>query len=414
MVTFLHVSDIHFSSFDGPAEQHLDRRVRELMLEDIARMRAECGAMDAMLLVGDVANTGHPDEYDLAEDFLNQATHIIDAHESNVVCVPGNHDVNRRVHDGVHEAVRTRLRGVPAEEISDRLHKLLREPRGAEALFEPLAGYNAFALRYGCALGPEQLVWTPKSFVLGNRKVVIHGLTSAWICDAFDSDERDDRKVALGAFQCAQVAAEEGEVSIAMVHHPRNWLRDAGATQGWINRAHVSLTGHEHRAGIYPDAARRRVAIESGAVNPERTKSGWVPAYNVLQLELDEANGELVCTIRVRCWQSNDAEFGPDKRFDDPYEVRVRLERGPILDDEPVPDQETTVEPAAEPVVSEERALAFQIMTKGSPDARRRAAAALDLIAADEVGGLPLDRKIMQAAQEQGKLKMLMERINDD
>lgn len=414
MVTFLHVSDIHFSSFDGPPEHHLDSRVRELMLEDIARMHAECGAMDAVLLVGDVANSGDPDEYALAADFLDKTTRTIETPESNVVCVPGNHDVNRRVHDSVHEAVRTQLRNVPAEEISDRLHKLLREPRGAETLFDPFAGYSAFALRYGCAIGPGQLVWKPKAFALGSRKLVIHGMTSAWICDAVDTEERDDHKVVLGAFQCAQVAAEDGEVSLAMVHHPRNWLRDAGATQGWINRAHVILTGHEHRAGIYPDAARRRVSIESGAVNPERTKTGWVPAYNVLQLELDEPGGELRCSIRVRCWQADQAGFGPDARFDDPYEIRVRLDRGPIVDDEPVHDEEPVEEPPAEPVESEDRVLTFQIMTQASPDARHRAAAALGLIEPDETGGLALDRKIMQAAADQGKLKELKERIDND
>jgi 3',5'-cyclic AMP phosphodiesterase CpdA len=58
MLTFLHLSDIHFSNFDGPEGQYVDERVRDLMLEDIEKMAERLGKMDAILLVGDVANKG--------------------------------------------------------------------------------------------------------------------------------------------------------------------------------------------------------------------------------------------------------------------------------------------------------------------------------------------------------------------
>ncbi len=139
MLTFLHLSDIHFADFDGPEGQHVDERVRELMLEDIERMANRLGTMDAILLVGDVANKGQEGEYRLASDFLDRAAKLIGCERENLACVPGNHDIDRGEHDAVHGAVRRALRAVATEEVSVTLRALLSEDHGARVLFDPLA-----------------------------------------------------------------------------------------------------------------------------------------------------------------------------------------------------------------------------------------------------------------------------------
>src|SRR4051794_19637757 len=125
MLTFLHLSDIHFSDFDGPEGQHVDERVRDLMLEDIDSMAKRLGTMDAILLVGDVANKGQQGEYRLASDFLDRVAELIGCERESVACVPGNHDIDRGAQDAVHEAVRRSLRTVPPEQVSISLQTLL-------------------------------------------------------------------------------------------------------------------------------------------------------------------------------------------------------------------------------------------------------------------------------------------------
>jgi predicted phosphodiesterase len=414
MLTFLHLSDIHFADFDGPEGQHVDERVRDLMLEDIERMANRLGAMDAILLVGDVANKGQEGEYRLASDFLDRAATLIGCARENLACVPGNHDIDRDEHDAVHGAVRRALRAVALEEVSATLQSLLSEAHGARVLFDPLAAYNRFALQYGCAIGREEIIWTPKAFDLDGREFLVHGVTSAWICDATDGDTVDSRRLVVGDFQCCQIAPRPDTVSLAMIHHPPNWVRDMELVQPWMNRAQVILTGHEHAAGIEPHPSGRRVTIASGAVNPERTRRGWVPAYNVLGLELT-SDTQLDVKIFARCWQRDVAEFGADDRFADPFSLLITLGPTPgAPGDVPLPEPPQDVAtPEPEPISSDARTLVFQIM-RAPPDARHRAARSLGLAGDEDALGLALDRQILSRAREQHRLQQLKERIDDE
>jgi predicted phosphodiesterase len=414
MLTFLHLSDIHFSVFEGEAHHDVEQQVREAMLGDIETMSGRVGAaMDAVLVVGDLASRGKQEEYELASSFLDRTCELVGCEPERVLCVPGNHDVDRDEHDRVHAAVRGRLRALPSAQLSDELRGLLNEPRGADLLLSPLATYSQFALRYGCELADDRPTWR-RRFTLEGREVLVHGLTSAWVCDATDTDVSDDRKVVLGAFQCSQVCADREAISVALVHHPANWLRDANQTSPWLARAHVLLTGHEHAAGITPDALQRTLAVASGAVNPDRNSSHeWIPAYNVIGLRLggrDET--ELMVEIYVRSWQTDRAEFGPDPLFGEgPSQQVVRL-RGPEDSEDVEVDAMDYVEPPiAEPIASDLRTMIFQIM-RAAPDIRRQAANDLGLIENPEIRGLDLDRHILERAAASGRVSDLVQRIN--
>jgi hypothetical protein len=225
-LAFLHLSDIHFKVFDGHEDHDLERRVREQMVLDIQRLHEAIGDMDAVLLVGDVAHSRRQDQYDLASGFLDRVSGLIGSSADRVICVPGNHDVNRAAHDPVHDAVRWFFRRLPADQVSDELRRMLNTDAGGELLLRPLDAYNSFALRYGCDLARDRLSWEPKVFPLGERDLIVYGVNSSWVCDATDSDAQDERQVVLGAFQCGPVRAQPQAVALTLVHHPGNWLRD--------------------------------------------------------------------------------------------------------------------------------------------------------------------------------------------
>jgi 3',5'-cyclic AMP phosphodiesterase CpdA len=127
LLTFLHISDIHFSVFQGSDTHDLEAMVRERMLDDIELMHGIVGDMDAVLLIGDVANKGAEDEYKIASAFLTRVCELVGCPEDRVICVPGNHDVDRTRHDAAHDAIRHQLRTIPPAQLSDTLHRLLRE-----------------------------------------------------------------------------------------------------------------------------------------------------------------------------------------------------------------------------------------------------------------------------------------------
>lgn len=422
---FLHLSDIHFTNCDGSPDNDLDNAVRERMLEDIRKMHDQLGDIDAVLVVGDIAAKGKRADYEIAASFLERTCDLIGLTAEQVVCVPGNHDIDRDQQGALHEAARFWLRRVEGPKISDALLRLLREEDGRHTLLRPLDEYNKFALRYGCAIDHESLLWKPKILSLGSRNVHLHGVNSAWICDPSDSSESDSKRVVVGVFQVTPIAKDSSAISIALCHHPVRWLRDGELVSPWLARAQILLTGHEHDAGIKVSDDERSLRIASGAVNPDQTHSGWIPAYNVIDLELI-TNDRLRVTVFSQTWQGACAEFGPDSSTAQPFSCELELRTLPEVPERPdsvqsakgsqgvaLPSGSTIVVPDPEMFVSDEREMVYRVMS-ASPDVRRRAARELGLLReAKALGGLELDKKVLQCALDQGRLSELDLRITN-
>ena len=381
--------------------------------------------MHGILVVGDIAAMGKRVEYEVAAQFLDQTCELVGLSANHVVCVPGNHDIDRDQQNALHRAVRFQLRRVDAREISEVLLGLLRDDDAKKTFLKPLEAYNEFALRYGCAIDQEPFLWKPKILDLGARSLYIHGVNSSWICDGSDSYENDVERVVVGEFQLPPIAQDSSAISVALCHHPLRWLRDAKIIDPWLVRAQLLLTGHEHEAGIAMSDDGLFVRIASGAVNPVQTHDVWIPAYNVIELELP-ADDRLRVRVFTRSWQCARAEFGPDQSTPQPYFCDLRLaprSAGPeasnvvesTLRNEMrlLPAGSTIVRPEPESFVSGEREVVYRIMS-ASRDMRRRAARQLGLLLGDEgLAGLALDKEVLRRAISGNRLVELMKAIYD-
>jgi predicted phosphodiesterase len=410
VLRFLHISDIHFATaFDDAPEIDVDAEVRERMLVDFGQMRERCGTFDAILVVGDIAARGKEKEFKNAEHFLASAAEIIGCPSDRVICVPGNHDVDRNLQVPAHQHVRSSLRSMLAEGVSDAVVAMVREPLSSEVLLRPFTEYNKFALAYDCDLSGERPMWPPKSFPLGDRSVEVHGVTSSWIADGSEAPKAGQQLVS-GVFQAVPVRSDASRVCVALCHHPPSWLLDGELMKPWLAQASLVLTGHEHVAGLTMSDDERTLYIASGAVNPERTNHGWVPAYNVI--ELDDADDEQVARVLVyvRVWQGayGHAEFGRDPDRGDPEVFNVKLGAG--WDPPLQPPIEAVIDLPPEPITSAKHSQVHTIMT-AAPDERLRTAKELGLELSDGLMGLEADREILHLAHENGLLAELAARL---
>ena len=420
---FLHLSDIHFTDCDGSPDTDVDHAVRERMHEDMHKMHRALGDMHGILVVGDIAARGKRADYDVAARFLDLTCELVGLSAEHVVCVPGNHDIDRDQQGALHGAARFQLRNVDAREISQVLLGLLRDEDGKRTLLRPFEAYNEFALRYGCAIDHELLLWKPKTLNLGARRLYIHGVNSAWVCDGSDSYENDCERAIAGLFQFTPIAQNSSVVSIALCHHPLRWLRDGEIIDPWLVRAQLLLTGHEHEAGVAVSDDRRCVLIASGAVNPVQTHDAWIPAYNVIELEL-RADDRLQVRVFTRSWQRARAEFGPDQSTPQPYSCELRLSPLSTEPEAPnvvqsasrsevssLPTGSTIVEPEPESFVSDEREMVYRVMS-ASRDVRSRAARELGLLLdGEELAALALDKEVLRRALADNRLVELMRAI---
>jgi hypothetical protein len=404
VLRLLHLSDIHFYE-DEPANQplNLDMAVRNRLLIDIGNLVGQLGRCDAVLVVGDIGARGAPADYAVAAQYLTGVTELVGCEADRVICVPGNHDINRHAHGPLHHAIRQQLRTIDAGSLNDTLHALLKDATSAAVLLSPFEAYNEFALAFGCDISATAPVWRPKALSLGTRKLVIHGVTSSWIADATDDQSSDSTRLVVGAFQFAGVGADPEDITMTLCHHPSSWLRDAVEVDQWGSAAHLILTGHEHSFGIRVADDRQRAWVASGAVNPSRAEDGWFPSYNIIEIDdVGEDDRELSVRVYARCWREG-AQFGPDARFGNPHLVGLNLDR--------------TARPEPGPIEAEKprelndihRSHAHRVMT-APPDRRRTVARELGLAEAP-AAGLEGDRAILRWAIESGKLPELAARL---
>jgi len=309
----LHLSDIHFSTkFDDEKIVHTD--VRDELLNDLRdRMVPRLGNINKVLIAGDIAFSGKRAEYEEAARWLEDVTSLCGCKRTDVLAVPGNHDVDRSRILPATKSIHRRLRTCSMPEARHELVELTAQNDGV--LTDKLTDYQAFASTYGCHFeSPSQPHWDC-SFALGNGFVLkFVGLTTVQVCDA------DDEKAALLLGRHQYVIERKPRVEVIVVmHHPPEWIKDRQEAFEYLDsRARVHVFGHEHLQEIHSVADANedaRLVIASGALTPENAAAPYIYRYNILDFALAE-DGAVPClavTIYPRVWIPQDTTFAADR-----------------------------------------------------------------------------------------------------
>jgi predicted MPP superfamily phosphohydrolase len=279
----LHISDIHFKAPQClDPHQDEDLPVRTRLIEDVGRRVAARGPVSAILLGGDVAYKGAPEEYKVAGAWLDELAAVAGCPPEEVYVVPGNHDVDRAKCRAVQISNAHRLiKSKTGRGRSDELYRQLRDPAIGAALLEPIAAYNEFAKRYDCEVTATRTAWTHDFEMADGIKLRLRGLTSTLLSGA-DGNNDYRRDLCVGPWQTA-INPSPNIIDLVMCHHPFDWLDDGEAVEDVLrNRAPLQVFGHRHRSR--PDRDVRFLRFHAGAVNPDRDEDGWRPCYNLFDV----------------------------------------------------------------------------------------------------------------------------------
>ena len=310
----LHISDIHFRAPDC-LDPNLDpdRPYRTLMLQDIRTRRAELETVGAILIGGDIAFKGAPEEYQTAMDWILELAAAAGCPLQRIFVIPGNHDVDRAI-----------IRNTPAVQNAQAAiaradhHRRERQFRTqitdgdtARSLLAPLAAYNDFAKLFNCQVYlPERLYWK-QDLKLGDGVLLrVHGLTSTLLSGA-ECQEDTRESLYLSPLQTV-LDPVENVVNLVLSHHPPDWLMDQDAADDAIcARGAIHMFGHKHRQRIRRD--EEYVRFSAGAVTPERNDLGWQPGYNLVDVHVVGSGQARTLTVdaHLRQWQSNPDQYRP-------------------------------------------------------------------------------------------------------
>lgn len=330
----IHLSDIHFTSgntWDPDEDQ------RDELVADVGALVDEGGTVDGILVGGDIAFSGAQAEYDVAAEWIERVRLRSGCPEGAIWVVPGNHDIDRHVHN--QNRARTKmleeLRSTESGLIEARLADWLN---GGNGLLSCLDAYNKFCQDWVPPTTAKEPHWTDLTLGLDGLDVCLTGINSVLTSDSRD---RPTPQLIIGRQQCSLQRAPN-RVHIAFAHHPPSWIKDWPAVEGYLRRAHLVLFGHEHRFRLEQQAPGLTLTVHAGAVGPERPgpdpalgdgsateadpeDAEYRPSWNLIEIARD--GDELVITIDPRVWSEVDPEFV--RHPDGVQERRVRLDLKP-------------------------------------------------------------------------------------
>lgn len=323
MLAFIHLSDIHFNKYSGD-RYDLDEDLRNELLRDVARNYAKhIPKADGILICGDVAFSGKQEQYNVATNFLKQLCAQVRLDETEVFCVPGNHDVDQSIaseESGLWNLQNTLETMEDQGKFDEQVAWIMRGAKSKELFAKPLESYTEhFANQYSCYMS-DLLTWT-HDFELDERySLRLFGINSTLISNADDHAakwEMTQRPMRLSSLQVPMNI--DGVVYLTLCHHPPEHWNDPDKALARLmdDRVSVQLYGHKHLQKIIHRG--RTLIIGSGATHPSRLESGWLPRYNWLTIDVVPEKDELRVVVYPRVYRDGrfvaDCETGEGMGF---------------------------------------------------------------------------------------------------
>lgn len=273
-------------------------------------MVADLGSVSAILIGGDIAFKGAPEEYETALVWIRELAAVAGCPLERVFVVPGNHDVDRGViqRTPATRNVQAAISRASAGHRERELRTQIMDVDTGRALLAPISAYNEFAKLLNCQVYlPDRLYWK-QDLDLGHGVILrVHGLTSTLLSGTAGDDTRDS--LYLSPLQTVLDPADD-VVNLVLCHHPPDWFIDGDDVNDAIcGRAAIHMFGHKHRQRIQED--RQYVRLSAGAVNPDRRELGWIPGYNLIDVQVSGTGNDrhLTFATHQRQWQTNPDMF---------------------------------------------------------------------------------------------------------
>jgi nucleoside phosphorylase/predicted MPP superfamily phosphohydrolase len=300
-VTWLHISDLHWRE----SEAYDANVVAQALLRDLAK-RSEIAPclehIDFIFVTGDIAFASKPEEYVLAQRFLDDLRRTTRVRKDHLFVVPGNHDVDRGAISDEALDIVSRCAKRPA------VNELLGNEVQRTIVMQRFHRYQAFVRSYfgeGLPFDSVRYFYVKRRKIADNTWAAILGLNSAW-ASASDADRLN---LFLGERQVRNALdqVKHADIRIALMHHPFDWLRDFDRDTCeplLLDNCDFVLHGHLHRAGLRRLQApgSETMAIGAGACYDMRE---YRNAYNLVHLDFDSAKG----TVHLRTYSDRGGGF---------------------------------------------------------------------------------------------------------
>ena len=402
-VVLIHLSDLHFRvGQDGREERNAF--LRDKLVDDLPDVVAGTrrGHATAVIVTGDVAFSGKKEQFDLARAWLTSVCGLVGADPTRVLCVPGNHDVDRDKIGATHRAHRGTIASCGEYQLDQLLDEFLAE--ADQSILTPLEAYSDFAAGSDCHF-TSRVHWDIPLPLSERYHLAFRGAASV-----INSGPEDDAPGSL-AIQRNQLLmhTRAGQINVFLAHHdPYYWSRHTILPTPPAAGASLALYGHTHTPRV--SKVDECVEITAGAVQPDEGPD-WNPTYNVIELEVHDGDDHASLDVEVwrRKFSSEVGRFVADAHGSKSLTFSVRVPAAPRGTVARAHDSSEEADPSDD----REEIRAAMSTPEGEPDPLREVMLRLSNIGAgarirlldelglltDELASMPQRQQIPAAAQ---------------
>ncbi|HST32930.1 MAG TPA: metallophosphoesterase [Solirubrobacteraceae bacterium] len=319
MLTFIELTDIHFSGRPAGSPHELDSRLRNELMRDASAYAGSIGPIAGVLVCGDIAYSAEPTQYGQASDWLRDLCLALDVRSDRVWVIPGNHDVQRaRTRTPQERRIRARLRELSGAQLDAELERVLLDDSDGPVLLSALDNYNDFAAQYLCDISPAMPFWVDRLPLSPCYSLCLRGLNSALISDGYDDQNRD--RLVVGNMQVV-ILRKNRDIHVTLCHHPIDWLLcDKEFARILDSLAVLQITGHVHAHALRETQGGWH--LSAGALQPPRAEEPYEPRYNFVSLDVRSgASQELALRVHPRVWDG--LQFVGDSDYPNGYVEKV-------------------------------------------------------------------------------------------
>lgn len=327
-IHILHLSDIHFGTIDFPKNSFA-------ALNQDLRRNLKIEKLDCLVISGDIANFSTPEEYADATNFIQDLKTKFSLKASNIVIVPGNHDVNYPESEkAYHKFVYSK--NLPLNQDDKRYI-----PCGEQGKLERDDSLYVNRFKYFTEFY-EDVCGTPYPLDRNEQSIIYDmpeygllflGLNSSWMVDHY-YEKRSNIDVESLANSLNKLLEKDYDnkslLKIAVWHHPVKEMNDDECLgQLGIEQFKIFMQGHVHKADkntYFCDEHREIKIIAAGTFGaPEQQCTGIPLQYNLLRYYPDTK--KIIVHTRKKesvtgIWKA-DARWGNPERPRPEYTIRL-------------------------------------------------------------------------------------------
>ncbi|TQR15502.1 metallophosphoesterase family protein [Psychrobacillus vulpis] len=242
ILSIIHLTDLHFNLYSNPILE----KTEKLCSSIISQVRGS--EFVIFCISGDIANTGHSEEYDNhARGFFDNIKELVKSEagiECDIIFIPGNHDCDFS-NKGFIKTRELLISTINSNTVNNLDHHTISEIKKIQNNFEKFKeAYHDSWIK--CETQYTSPLVDSISLTLNDKKITINLINSSWISQI---DEKPGQMFYPVKEYSDTISDYSGDINISLIHHPDHWLHPDNRREMRDMLENVSdfiLSGHEH------------------------------------------------------------------------------------------------------------------------------------------------------------------------